>query len=293
MTEFFKDFINNNGMKNVTYAEPYSGGAGAAINLLINENVEKILINDASIAVYSFWYSLVHHGELFLQKFDNTDVNLSEWKIQREIFRNKVKPNCIEDYISLGFATFFLNRCNRSGILHAGPIGGQTEEKQAAANFKIDARYNKEKLRERLVSVIERRKQITVSNDDALVFLKKRIKSKPASIQSNILVYLDPPYFIQGANLYLNYYIPSDHVKLANYLKKNSHFKWILSYDDENDIRNLYKQFKQYSFNLSYSLNQNKKGNELLIHSNNSKLSSPANIKRTKNKYIPLTEVFR
>ena len=269
MTDFIKNFILTNKMEDVCYAEPFAGGAGAALNLLTDNIVDNIIINDASIPIFSFWKSLVEYSEEFLYLFDKTPINLNEWLKQKDIFENK----CSEFSVEMGFATFYLNRCNRSGILKAGPIGGNTEEKQKLAKYKIDARFNKTNLRPKLEVIIKLKNKITVSNLDAIEFItqcqKLSIKDR-----RKLLIYLDPPYYIHGSELYMNFYIHKDHLALAKLLSKSTVFKWILSYDNVEEIQKLYKRFDLYTFDLTYTVQTSKQGKELLTHSKNSVLPS-------------------
>ena len=181
MTPFFIDLMQANNLNGVTYAEPYAGGAGTATNLLLNNNVDRILINDASICIYSFWRSLVEQNERFIEAVFETPVNLDSWRHFHNLVRTAEHPS-----FELGFATFFLSRTNRSGILTAGPIGGSTEDKQETATYKIDCRFNKEDLIRRIAAIGQHRDQIEVSNLDAIDFLR-------ALTPGNNLVYLDPP----------------------------------------------------------------------------------------------------
>ncbi len=270
MSHFFEELIKLNSLKNVIYSEPYAGGAGAAINLLLNNSVEAIRINDASRGIFSFWSSLINDGERFLEKVYNIDVSLEEWQSQRLIFKNPKAAS-----FDLAFATFFLSRTNRSGILAAGPIGGQDERKQHNSKYKIDCRFNKIELIERLQKIIAKRDKILVSNLDALVFLKQ--------IQGeNTFVYLDPPYYAQGKALYLDYYNHNDHVMLANYLRYSANFNWVLSYDSVPEIIELYSDFPLYEFALNYSVQDSKKGIELLTHSSGISFQDIKAIKKTR-----------
>ena len=269
MTPFFDRVIaSKREGQNIVYAEPYAGGAGTAINLLLSGKVHSIMINDAAIGIYSFWHSLVNEGDRFIQMIRNTPVDLIEWKRQRQVFKSARTPS-----FELGFATFYLCRTNRSGILSAGPIGGQDEKMQKEATYKIDCRFNKMDLIARIQRIIEQRHRIAVSNLDALDFLRQ-INDKYA------LVYLDPPYYDQGKALYLNYYQHEDHVKLANYLRYQARFDWVLSYDNVPAILSLYADFPLYQFNLSYTAQDVKQGSELLTHSPGLQFPCPLNIKK-------------
>jgi len=274
MATFFRDLFKHNSLKDVVYAEPYAGGAGTAINLLLNGDVERIMINDASVGVYSFWSNLVHHGEEMIHLVETTEVNLDEWKQRRKVFKNAKEPS-----LELGFATFFLSRTNRSGILHAGPMGGQDPEKQKIANYKLDCRFNKADLLSRMKRIIALKDRISVSNLDAIDFLK--------SINGdNTFVYLDPPYYVQGSGLYMNYYKHDNHVELADFITK-SKFNWVLSYDNVPEIRVMYADRDLFQFNLTYTAQDVKSGSELLTCSDGISLPEVMEIRR-KAKNIPI-----
>lgn len=256
MTPFFDRLIGENQLAQpLVYAEPYAGGAGTAINLLLSRKVQTIRINDAAIGIYSFWNSVVMEGERFLQTLWDTPVNLHEWQRQRKIFKSATCPS-----FELGFATFYLSRTNRSGILRAGPMGGQDEVQQQNATYKIDCRFNKVDLSNRIKRILELKSFIHVSNLDAIDFLK-------SVNDEHALVYLDPPYYEQGEALYLNYYQHEDHVRLSSFLRHSSKFDWVLSYDNVPAILEMYSDFPLYQFALKYTAQEVKAGSELLTHS--------------------------
>lgn len=285
MTGFLENFITTNKMTNVCYAEPFAGGSGAALNLLVNKSVDKIVINDASIPIYSFWKSLTEYSCEFLHLFDNTPVNITEWNNQKRIFTERDKEFSIE----LGFATFYLNRCNRSGILKAGPIGGNSIEKQTKAKYKIDARFNKKNLRTRLETIISLKDKIRVSNLDALDFINM-YNNLNNNKKEKLLIYLDPPYYVHGAELYMNSYTHEDHQLLSDSLRETEVLRWILSYDNVEQIRNIYQDFILYTFNLKYTVQTARTGKELLCHSINSVLPENLEIPRSSGA-IPLSVI--
>lgn len=272
MTPFFIDLIKANELSCVSYAEPYAGGAGTAINLLLGGHVDKVYINDANACIFSFWEYSIKESDRFIETIERTEVNLQNWRHYREVVRTTDKPS-----FELGFATFYLSRTNRSGILTAGPIGGMTQDKQDRAAYKIDCRFNKPDLISRISEIARHRENIAVSNQDAIDFLE----TLPAS--SHNLVYLDPPYFKQGKSLYLNYYLEKDHELLSEYLSRTTNFRWVLSYDNVGEIREFYKDFDLYEFQLSYTAQHVKKGSELLTHSADLAMPGELQIKGGKN----------
>lgn len=278
MTNFFVDLFHRNGLQEIVYAEPYAGGAGAAINLLLNGHVNEIIINDANIGIYSFWDALVNESDRFIQTINTIPVTLTEWYTQRDILQNSTKPS-----FELGVAAFFMSRTNRSGVIFGGAIGGSTEEKQNDAKYKIDCRFNKQDLIQRLELIAANKRRIKVTNEDALVFLRQ--------LNNNVFVYLDPPYFIKGKSLYMNHYADKDHGELAYFLQNEARFSWVLSYDDVSQIREMYADFDLYRFPLKYTVSKKQVGYELLTHSKNIEFPEKLEIRRTHRKNITIYRI--
>ncbi|MFW6025754.1 MAG: DNA adenine methylase [Candidatus Woesearchaeota archaeon] len=252
LTDFMEIIIKKNNLENGIYIEPYAGGAGMALKLLMNGIVSKIIINDLSKSIYSFWYSILNYNEEFCNKVKDIPVNIEMWKKQREIQSNKDKTSLFE----LGFSTFYLNRCNRSGILTGGVIGGLKQE----GNWKIDARFNKENLLKRIKIIGKFKENILLYNKDASVFIEENL----SDMNDNNLVYLDPPYYQKGKKLYENYYDKSDHEHLAEQIKNISQY-WVLTYDNVEKIVELYNDCKYIFYSLNYSAKKKYKGSEIMI----------------------------
>jgi DNA adenine methylase len=120
---FFADIIDILGIKDARYIEPYAGGVGAGIALLREGIVQHLVVNDIDPAVHAFWKSVVGNNAEFVEMVASTPLTIDEWQRQREVYRSRDE----RDALRLGFALFFLNRTNRSGILNAGVIGGQRQ----------------------------------------------------------------------------------------------------------------------------------------------------------------------
>jgi len=247
---FFDNVLKENGLKNITYIEPFAGGAGAAIALLFLEKVERIVINDLDKAIYSFWKSAIFNSEKFIDKIYSVKVSIEEWKKQKLIYNN---PRA--SLFERGFATFFLNRTNISGILNAGPIGGIGQK----GKWKIDARFNKNKLGERIHQLSKYKNRISVYNKDGLELINKFLNRK------NTFTYLDPPYYEKGSTLYLNHYNKNDHKMLADKLNQNANAFWLLTYDNKEEIKSLYPNRKIVNFSLHYNAYKSRIGKEVMI----------------------------
>ena len=248
----FAAVIKENALKDVSYIEPFAGGAGAALVLLLEGKVKNIVINDLDKGIYSFWKSAIFESLKFIRKMYRTPVTIHEWKKQRKIYAN---PSARRS--ELGFATFFLNRTNISGILDGGPIGGLDQK----GKWKIDSRFNKKTLAVRIRSIARYKDKILVSRQDGIAVIRKYLKAK------NTFIYLDPPYYEKGAALYLNHYKKADHENLAEYLNNHPNAFWLLTYDNKRQIKSLYPKRKISNFSLNYNAYKARVGKEILISS--------------------------
>lgn len=236
------------------YVEPYAGGAGLALYLLKNDYVRTAVINDIDPLVYNFWWSVIFKNEDFMSLFWETDVTLSNREKMLEIVRSYEE----HDPVEVGFAAFFLNRVNRSGILGGGVIGGKNQ----SGKYQIDARYKKNNLAKRLEEIFFLRKRIKLFRQDAV----KLVKDIDNEMPQKALIYMDPPYYIKGSSLYVNHYNPRDHEVVAECVKTLK-TKWLVSYDDCPEIRSLYEKVPYEEFSFCYSTNKTrKKGQEIMFY---------------------------
>lgn len=248
-----------NDLAECSYYEPFAGGAGAALLLLKAELVSEIHLNDLDPCVTAFWNATLTESERFAETIRSIPLNISEWRRQHEIYTAGDQSNTF----ALGFATFYLNRCNRSGMLAgAGPIGGY----QQTGAWKIGSRFNRQHLAERILEVAKRHNQIHITNLDALHFLTKHLPQ--GKRRSKVFVYLDPPYYSNGARLYLNFYSSREHNALARYIQRQKTLNWVTSYDDTPFIRDLYANSVTLQFPLRYSLQRKQQAQEILITPN-------------------------
>lgn len=261
LTPFITSLAQQNGVNGGTYIELYAGGAGAALNLLYNGVFNRIHINDYDYSIYSFWHSILNETDAFIQLIEKTPVTLEEWHRQKAVFEQgrNYEP------LILGFATFYLNRTNRSGIIFkAGPIGGYNQQ----GNYLIDVRFNKKGLIERIKKVASFAAQIYLTNTDATEIIKD-INQIHGNLNNSFL-YLDPPYYYKGKHLYLNNYGHEGHQSLAIEMAQvNPNLKWLISYDNAQEIIALYPQKRLATFDLNYTLQEKRFGSELLIFSDN------------------------
>lgn len=234
-------------------------GAGLALTLLYNNLVSDIIINDADRAIYAFWHSILMHNKKFCQKILDTDVTLEEWYKQKEIYSNPKSK-----IFDLGFATFFLNRTNRSGIIKGGPIGGINQN----GKYLINCRFNKKNLINRIKKIYLYRDYITLYNLDVTDFI---INELPNLNLDYSFIYFDPPYVEKGPELYKNNFTKENHKILKDTIKDNVSLPWLITYDYTDTIIDIYKEYNTDKLTLTYTAGTSKKGNELMIFSDNLK----------------------
>lgn len=250
---FFHALIDELGISKPRYVEPFAGGAGAGLALLRDDVVESIVINDVDPAVFSFWNSVVNDTARFLNLVEDTPVTLDEWHLQRDTYRRADR----RDQLTLGFAFFFLNRTNRSGILNAGVIGGQKQE----GRYRIGARYYKSELMRRIAAIGDLRDRIEVSDMDGADLIDSSAEDPEA------FMYIDPPYVRMGDSLYLNAFTLDDHADLSETINMASQSNWILTYDLGEYIRSLYRNRYISEYELRYSAHRPGLARELLVAS--------------------------
>jgi len=251
LSDFVIQLYKNNRLCDGDYVEPFAGGAGIAIRLLLNDYIWKAHLNDLDQSIYAFWHSVINESESLCNLIKHTPITVEEWHKQKRVQKDKRFS-----LLKLGFSTLFLNRTNRSGILSGGIIGGKHQN----GNWKIDARFNKEGLIEKIQRIAQYKDRIKIYNMDASKFINKILPK----LNTKSLINLDPPYYYKGKKLYKNYYQPEDHQKLARLVHKISQ-KWIVTYDDVEPIKKLYKRYKQKRYQISYSAQNCYNGSEVMI----------------------------
>lgn len=254
IARFMRSIVRSNDLSDGCYIEPYAGGAAVAWELLITGVVRRVTINDISRPVYAFWDSVLNHTDDLCRMVADRPVTVDEWDNWKDVLRRGLADN-----LDTGFAFFFLNRTNRSGILNGGIIGGRDQN----GKWKIDARYNKKDLIYRIQKIADLRSRIQITQMDALEFLSNHA----SKWNRNTLVYIDPPYFEKGRYLYHDAYHEDDHRLLSEVISRLSGVKWVVSYDDVMPIHNLYEDRYWLQYSLNYSARNRVRGREAMFFS--------------------------
>lgn len=256
LAPFLKQLLTTNRLLDAEYVEPYAGGAGVALELLMGEYVSHVHINDLSKPVWAFWRSVLSYTNELCRLIRDTPRTVAAWDEQKRVLMHSTAHGTLE----LGFAMFYLNRTNRSGILNGGVIGGRAQ----TGAWKIDARYNATELTRRIEAIALRRRDISLTRKDALKFLKAGVATWPAKT----LVYLDPPYYVKGQDLYPNFYKHDHHAEIARFVRKSiRRQRWIVSYDNAPEIREMYEGERRAIYDIGYSARKASRGREVMFFS--------------------------
>lgn len=257
LARFMEFIIKERGYIGGTYIEPFAGGAGIAVELLLRDVVSRIVINDYDKGIWSFWKAILTETERFISEIRTVPLTINEWEKQRDICLNYNKKYSFE----LGFATFYMNRTNRSGIIKGGVIGGLEQ----TGKWKIDARFNRESLISRIESIAFRKKDIRLYNQDITTFIEHYVPF----YSEKAMIYFDPPYFKKGKQLYMNFFEFEDHKRIERVIRNSVECDWIVTYDDASEIREIYASYPVMLYDLNYSVSKKCKTSELMIFKSN------------------------
>lgn len=259
---FIRIAIQNLEIQDCTYVEPFAGGAGVELTLLLDGTVNRIVINDYDKAIHSFWRAVKQEPKALIDRIIETPVTIDEWYRQRELYSSATTYS-----LDLAFATLFLNRTNRSGILNDGPIGGYSQ----SGEWKLNVRFDKDAIIEKTNSISKEKRKTAIYNKDIISFLR----NYAPTFEGDLFFYFDPPYYNKGQKLYKNFFTPQDHQRIHDVITQEVAAPWIITYDDVSQIAEMYRDYETRRFDLTYSAANKGTASELMIFSDVSSCPTP------------------
>lgn len=240
-------------LSGVAWVEPFCGGCGLGLSLLERGVVDRCVFNDGDIRIHDMWHAIAYDTDRLISDVLTTDASI-------ELFRQaKLDANSDEsDTYLRGLSTFLLNRWCRSGYIDGGAIGGNDQ----TGKYKIDCRFNKETLTRNIRKIGDLTaagKIEFVDSQDAIDFILSRKGN------AGEFLYVDPPYVKKGAACYRK---GVDHRRLADVLTGEfADRDWLLSYDDCDEVREMYDGCRFDTLSITYSNNTQTRGktDEVLI----------------------------
>lgn len=256
LKKYMRQIIAVNGLEGGTYVEPYAGGAGIAVDLILSGTVSKAILNDIDPSIFAFWHSVLYDTDALCEQIRYTPVTVNEWLKQREVQKNKNEVTLLE----LGFSTFFLNRTNRSGIIEGGIIGGLRQ----SGSYKLDCRFNKDTLIDKIRDISWHRDRFEIHCKDAEELLTS---SHSWLLSPRTFLFIDPPYVGKGSKLYGSFYRKENHERIAALIRELA-VPWLVTYDNVPLVENMYADYKQMKYSVNYTAQRKYAGSEIMIFSN-------------------------
>lgn len=276
--------------RDIEYREPFFGGGSIGLSFLYsNTKIKKIWINDFDLGISSLWTSVMNYSNLlqrFIKKFKPSVEEFDQ--IKEELSLSKPVFKTDKEMVLYGFKKLVIHQISYSGlgIKSGGPLGGRNQK----SKYKIDCRWFPEYMCKKIEDLSNRFSNFEIRNNCCTNLDFSDV------ISDNIyksIIYLDPPYFIKGNEMYLHGFSEEDHERLSLLLRKTKH-NWILSYDDCSEIREFYnwgniKEIEEVKYTINSYKNKStgerktKKRVELLISSTDREVEGIFNNNRVEN----------
>lgn len=243
------------------YREPMIGGGSVFLSVRKYYPEKSFWINDINHDLFSFWLSCRETPDMLSRYVREIKES---GKPGKEVFRQLKYPEIELNDFERSVRFYVLNRISFSGLVDAGGYSEESFQKRFTINSI-----------ERIKKAGLYLKDVKVTNLGYEDILRES--------GEKVFVYLDPPYFgNKDSKLYGErgiLHTTFNHEKLLKELKRTNH-KWLLTYDDSDQIREWYSFAYIHEGTLSYGMNNTgklkkaAKGKELFI--SNYKLNQPS-----------------
>ena len=222
--------------RNIGYCEPFFGGGSIGLKFLqSNYDIKKIWINDIDLGISCLWTAIIKYPELLIKYVKTFKPSIYAFYNFKSELSKKINyfDDSEKNIVEYGFKKLALHQISYSGlgVKSGGPLGGEEQK----SKYKIDCRWSLDYICKQIYKYNELFARFNICNNICTQLdFEEIIKT-----EQEFVIYLDPPYYVKGNDLYQFGFTEKDHIRLANLLKqiKNS---WLLSYDDCEEIRQLY-----------------------------------------------------
>lgn len=232
------------------WSEPFAGGAGAGLHLLADNTISELWLTEKHPALAAFWRTAAHNGAELAASVRTTTPSMQLWRHAQEAVAAAEAGDTVDD-TELAFAALILNRCSRSGMVNAivGPMGG----KHQSGRWTLQSRWYGEGIAERIDVVHRLGDRIRVMEGDGIEQIRELDGS--VGIEDEMMLFVDPPYLVQGNRLYANGMTIDDHARLASALA-GSACHWLLTYDGDDRVLDLYPTNRVLAYQIPNTVNR-------------------------------------
>lgn len=246
----------------IEYREPFFGGGAIGFDVLpYLPHSARVWINDKDAGIASLWRTVHEDHEWLLKRVSTFEPSVSAFeKFKSDDSRKDIDPR------ERGFRKLALHQMSYSGLgaMAGGPIGGVS---QSNPNYDVGCRWSSDRHCADIVrchGILRRFRQenVRIESGD----FEKLISGDTAP---GVFVYLDPPYYEKGSELYKFDMSDGDHHRLAAALRMFSG-DWVLSYDDHQFIRALYGEWTHFesvdkTYTIAIAHEKRRKNSEVII----------------------------
>jgi DNA adenine methylase len=239
------------------YREPFFGGGSIGLEVLESLPLgADVWVNDKYPPLASLWKMIIEDPYPLMDRISEYVPTVDDFFRIKQIFLGMPEILSEEERAMM---CLVLHQISFSGlgVKAGGPIGGKTQK----GTYKVDCRWSPRTLNAKILKAhrLFQRANVTCTAVDYVRLLED------ATPQTT--VYLDPPYYVRGNDLYQEPFSVQDHEELAVILR-GLDCKWFISYDDCPEIRDLYSWAKIIEFKRQYAIkNAKREVVELLIKS--------------------------
>jgi DNA adenine methylase len=202
-----------------SFGELFFGGGGITINLIKQKLIDNVTICEKDSALADLWWQIIDDPRGLIRKVERFEPSV------RVFLSAKLRVLAEQ---GTGFNFLVVNRLSHGGRgVKAGPQGGHNQD----GKYKIGCRWNTETLVKHIQDLHDLFGTVDV----------KWVCGSYEGVQELDYLYMDPPYWDIGDEMYQHSFTENDHLNLFDYLRARD--GWLLSYNNCPEVRNIYVGF--------------------------------------------------
>lgn len=213
-----------------TLISPFTGGGSFELAMLEAGVVKRLRLNDLDYGIYSLWWTMLYMPDALIERIKTFRPNHKAYFEAQALIKTDYRHL---DMLEAAWITLMVNRLAFSGIAKANPLGGKNGSEES-----LVARWNPDTLIKRILRIHEMSEAIDIHCENAVRFIEDYFWDDGATM------FIDPPYFLKGKDLYNQFYTKKDHDELA-WTLRSLHYGFpnadiIVTYDFHEYIEDIY-----------------------------------------------------